>query len=95
MQYLLLIHGEISSAPSAGDWDAFFREVRASGFFKGGSEIGARTLIGDPQLARSTEHVVAYMRFDTDDKPALLELIQKHPVVLHGGAVELCELPKW
>ena len=94
MQYLLLIQGEVSSSPTPGEWEAFFREARASGFFKGGSEIGERTLIGNARLAHSTEHVVAYMRFDADDKPALLELLQKHPVVLHGGTVELCELPK-
>ncbi len=34
------------------------------------------------------------MRFDSDDKEKLLELLKTHPVVVHGGTVELCEMPE-
>ena len=34
------------------------------------------------------------MRFDAEDRAKLLELLKQHPVVLHGGSVELCEMPK-
>jgi hypothetical protein len=34
------------------------------------------------------------MRFDSEDKEKLLALVNQHPVILHGGTVELCELPK-
>jgi hypothetical protein len=34
------------------------------------------------------------MRFDADDKQALLDLLATHPNLVHGGTVELCELPK-
>ena len=34
------------------------------------------------------------MRFDSDDKAKLIELLKLHPVVLHGCSLELCELPK-
>jgi acetylglutamate kinase len=34
------------------------------------------------------------MRFETDEKVKLLELLQSHPVVVHGGTVELCEMPR-
>jgi len=33
-------------------------------------------------------------RFDSADKQKILELLKQHPVVLRGGSVELCELPK-
>ena len=68
--------------------------AHATGSFRGGSEIGQRIVLGNTQSAESTRHVVGYMRFDADDKPNLLELLQTHPVVRHGGSVELCELPK-
>jgi hypothetical protein len=42
----------------------------------------------------STDHVVGYMRFDSEDRQPILDLLEKHPVLLHGGTVELCELPR-
>jgi hypothetical protein len=30
------------------------------------------------------------MRFESDDKLVILSLLELHPVVLHGGTVELC-----
>jgi hypothetical protein len=51
-------------------------------------------VIGDPQSAQSTKHIGGFMRFDADNRAKLLELLQLHPVVLHGGSVELCEMPR-
>ncbi len=34
------------------------------------------------------------MRFDADDLNALRALLEDHPVVKHGGTIELCEMPK-
>ncbi len=65
-----------------------------SGMFRGGSAIGERVTIGDCRSRRSTEHVVGFMRFDSDDKERLLALVARHPVVVRGGSVELCELPR-
>jgi hypothetical protein len=64
--------------------------------FKGGSALGEREVIGDAASAKSTRHIGGFMRFDADDKDKaqLLELLQRHPVVLHGGTVELCEMPR-
>jgi len=93
-QYLLLIQNNQKTESTVEEWDQFFAVAKSSGTFTGGSEIGAREVFGDSQLAQSTAHIGGYMRFDTDDKQALIELIKVHPVVLHGGSVELCELPK-
>jgi hypothetical protein len=51
-------------------------------------------MLGRLQEMPSSLHLAGYMRFDTDDKPRLLQLLAQHPVVVHGGTVELCELPK-
>lgn len=94
MQYILLIHGNAHSHITADEWNAFFASARESGLFKGGSAIGARTVVGENQSVTSTEHIVGYMRFDSEDRQPVIDLLQQHPVVVHGGSVELCEMPK-
>lgn len=92
-QYILLIQGNSKSEPVAEEWEVFFAAARKSGVFKGGSAIGKRTLLGDTRSAEPTDHIVGYMRFDSDDRQKVLDLLELHPVVLHGGSVELCEMP--
>jgi hypothetical protein len=97
-QYLLLIHGNEKTASTPDEWDQFFASARQRGLFQGGSEVGKREMLGDTQSAGSqsaltSDHIVGYMRFDAEDKQQLLDLLKRHPVVLHGGSVELCELP--
>ena len=93
-QYLLLIHGNAKSAATEEEWGRFFALARESGLFVGGSEIGERVVVGDSDSLKSTDHVVGYMRFDSDEKQQILDLLKEHPVVRHGGSVELCELPR-
>jgi hypothetical protein len=93
-QYILFIHGNTKTNPTPREWDQFFAAAHQSGLFKGGSEIGKRIILGDTQTAHPSQHIVGYMRFDADNKQKLLDLLQQHPVVIHGGSVELCEMPK-
>ena len=92
-QYLLLIQNNAKTQATPGEWDRFFNTARASGTFEGGSALGDRVLVGDTQSALSTRHIAGYMRFDSDDRGEILELLKQHPVGLHGGSVELCEMP--
>jgi len=93
-QYILLIQGNSDTDPTSEEWESFFFSARKSGFFKGGSEMGKRFAIGNDQSAVTTDHIVGFMRFDTDDLDKLKELLSQHPVVLNGGSVELCEMPR-
>jgi hypothetical protein len=93
-QYILLIQGNLKSDPTSEEWDTFFAATQQSGIFKGGSEIGHRMVVGDTQSAKVTDHIVGFMRFDSDDKQRILKLLEMHPVVVHGGSVELCEMPE-
>lgn len=34
------------------------------------------------------------MRFDADSLEAVTLLLERHPLVVHGGSVELCEMPR-
>ena len=92
-QYLLLIHGNTRSEASASEWSKFFASARASGLFKGGSELGERVIVGEAEALQSTAHIVGFMRFDSEDKQLVLDLLKEHPVVKHGGSVELCVMP--
>jgi hypothetical protein len=93
-QYILLIQGNTKSEPTAGEWNQFFTVAQQSGLFKGGSAIGHRSYFGNVETAKPSSHIVGFMRFDSADKQQLLDLLKKHPVVVHGGTVELCEMPK-
>jgi hypothetical protein len=93
-QYILLIHGNAKSASSQDEWNSFFKIARESGLFIGGSGIeDARIIIGDTS-AKPSDQIVGYMRFDSEDKQKILDLLQKHPIVVHGGSVELCEMAR-
>jgi len=94
MQYILLIHGNTSSLPSPTEWTTFIERAQASGTFRGGSEIGRRQVIGKTDGVASTAHLDGYMRFDSEDKEKIVDLLAGHPVVVHGGTVELCEMPE-
>ena len=92
-QYILLIQGNAKSEATEEEWNRFFAAAQQSGVFRGGSEIGERSVVGDADSFKSTEHVVGYMRFDSDDKQKILDLLEEHPVVRHGGSTELYEMP--
>jgi hypothetical protein len=94
MQFLLFIHDNTRTTPSADEWTDFCDRAGASGLFRGGSEVGARQFLGRSDDVDSSDFIVGYMRFDADDKQPLLDLLATHPNVVHGGTVELCELPE-
>ncbi len=84
-QYLLLIHDNSRCPTLSDDWDRFFEAARQSGTFRGSSEIGTGEFIGKASTeALSSNHITRYMRFDSDDKQAVLDLLTQRPVVKHG-----------
>lgn len=94
MQYIALIHTNADASPSDGDWQRFFESANSSGMFKGGSEIGTRRLLGAKAVADTTGTVGGFMRFDSSSVEEVLTLLEQHPVILHGGSIELCEMPE-
>jgi hypothetical protein len=93
-QYIVLIQNNARSEIASGDWRDFFAAAQQSGLFKGGSAIANRIVVGNAALAKSTDHIVGYMRFDSDDQQPILDPLKQHPVVVHGGSVELCQMPE-
>ena len=97
MEYITFIHkNENPGAPGGTEeeWDRFFAVAKESGFFQGGSAIAQRTTIGSGEVADITERIGGFMRFDADSLEALTDLLKHHPTVVHGGTIEICEMPK-
>lgn len=93
-QYILLIESNAKTTTTREEWDEFFKLAKESGLFRGGSAMGKREVVGDADSAHSTDFIGGYMNFDSDDKQKILDLLQKHPVAMHGGSLHLCEMPK-
>lgn len=94
MEYILFIHNNTESETTATEWESFFEAARKSGLFLGGSEIANRTLIGRKDVTDITKSIAGFMRFESDSIEAVKSLLGKHPVLIHGGTLELCEMPK-
>ena len=93
MEYILFIHKNTDSSPTNKEWDEFFIAAIKSGLFLGGSEISNQIQIGNKPIRKITDSIGGFMRFESKDKNAILELFEKHPVVMQDGTVELCEMP--
>ena len=94
MQYITFMHANTDRETTKGEWDTFFDLAQASGLFRGGSAMGKRWTIGKEDAPVLTDHIGGYMRFDSESVDDLLELLEKHPTVLRGGSIEICEMPK-
>jgi len=94
MEYILFIHKNTDFDTTEEQWHSFFSEANKSGIFLGGSEISNQMLIGKKAVKNITSKIGGFMRFETEDKNKVLALLEKHPVIIQGGTLELCEMPK-
>lgn len=94
MQYLALIHNNADTTPTAAEWSRFIEAGTQAGLFRGGSAIGSRLSVGPKEVPDTAHSVGGFMRFDAQELGPLLQLLESHPVVRHGGTIELFEMPK-
>jgi hypothetical protein len=94
MEYILFIHNDADKPACHQQWQDFFLAAHKSGVFRGGSEISNQIKIGHKDIYKITDHVDGFMRFEAEDKQLILALLEKHPVAIEGGTLELCEMPK-
>jgi hypothetical protein len=94
MQYIALIHRNTDTTPTSAEWDHFFEVAGETGMFKGGSAIGTRHTLGRKTVPDTTQDVGGFMRFDSEHLSQLNKLLESHPVIKHGGTIELCEMPE-
>lgn len=94
MEYILFIHNNSELPPTQEQWAAFFETAKTSGMFRGGSEISQDCLIGGKPINHVSDNIGGFMRFETSNKNELLQLLEKHPVAIQGGTLELCKMPR-
>ena len=94
MQFLVFIHNNVTSQPSAEAWQDFFDRAEQSGYFRGGSALRHALTMGAKIEQDCAAVVGGFMRFDADSAAALDDLLQQHPVIVHGGSLEIFEMPK-
>ena len=94
MQYIAFMHCNNDSDTNSDDWERFFELAGKSGVFCGGSAMGRRYTLGEKTVPDITENIGGYMRFETEAFEELTALLEYHPTIMHGGTIEICELPK-
>jgi hypothetical protein len=94
MEYILFIHKNVDIETSSEQWNEFFIAAKESGVFLGGSEISNQIQIGNKPIKKITDSIDGFMRFESEDINIILELLKKHPIIIQGGSLELCEMPK-
>jgi hypothetical protein len=94
MEYILFIHNNANSVASDEQWDWFFDAAKNSGLFQGGSEISNPIQLGSKKVSEITAHIDGFMRFESNDINSVLSVLEMHPVAIHGGTLELCEMPR-
>ena len=94
MQYLALIHDQGDTTSTNEEWERFIQIANDSGMFRGGSALGARQIIGPQLMMQTADSVGGFMIFEAKDLETLLVLLEQHPVIVHQGTIELCEMPE-
>ena len=93
MKYLVIIYKNTTSTPSNEEWDQFVQTALRLGVFKGGSELGPVVTFGAQSGNIGAAHIAGFMHFETNQLSTLKNLLLTHPTVVHGGTIELSELP--
>ena len=94
MEYVVFIHNNTDTNTKEEQWESFFNAARESGVFNGGSEIANQFQIGNKPVQKITSSIVGIMCFESESKNKILKLLEQHPVIMQGGTLELCEMPK-
>ena len=94
--YLFLMHDAVPDGDDDGDeWEAYVRQLQASGNFQGGSAIGDGICIRKSGVAPAiTAHLSGYIRVSARDLQHAETLLNGNPVFERGGTVEIRELPR-
>ena len=92
-QFLLLMHGDTTSAEDGDAWGPYLAGLRASGHFDGGSSIGpghGYRNAGGP--AADAGDLVGYLIVRAVDAESARSFLNGNPVYEAGGTVEIRDL---
>lgn len=92
---MFLMHDDAPSGTADNGWEDYFKRLRESGAFEGGSAIGggicARKDGASPPIA---EHLTGYIRVTAKNIADAKQLLAGNPVFEANGTVEIRELPR-
>ncbi len=92
---MLLMHDDVAPGSADDGWEDYFKRLRESGAFEGGSSIGSGECVRKngkaPPIAK---HLTGYIRITATSLAAAKLLVAGNPVYEAGGTVEVRELPR-
>lgn len=94
MEYILFIHNDVDAVATKEQWELFFSKAKKSDVFQGGSKISNPNKLGKKETKIITDTIGGFMRFKSQNKNEILSLLEYHLVLIQGGTLELCEMPK-
>ncbi len=94
-EFILLMHGDVETAPNDDMWTAYFAALRQRGVFEGGSAIGAGEAFRKSGVpGPPSPHISGYIRIRAPDLARARDCLAGNPVFECGGTVEIRELPR-
>jgi hypothetical protein len=92
--YILLMHGDMTSPEDPDAWGPYFAKLRASGAFEGGSAIGGGAAFRKTGVAAGVSPLIGFIRVSAASLSDARDLLPDNPVFEAGGTVEIRELPE-
>ena len=93
--YILLMHGDVTSDIKPSAWDPYLTKLRSTGTLQGGSAVGKGICMRqDGVVPPITNHIVGFIKIEARDLDHVRNLLQGNPVYDAGGTIEIRELPR-
>jgi hypothetical protein len=91
----MLMHNDVESQTQPQEWDHYISRLRSSGSFGGGSSIGKGIGFKKGTASEAISHWLGgYMILTAETLDDAKALVEGNPVLLHGGTVEVRDLPR-
>jgi hypothetical protein len=92
---MLLMHDDITPGSADEGWENYFKRLRESGAFEGGSSIGGGICVRkDGKAPPIAKHLTGYIRVTAKNIDDAKRSLSGNPVYEAGGTVEIRELPR-
>lgn len=92
---MFLMHDDAPPGTADNGWEDYFKRLRESGAFEGGSSIGGGFCARKDRASRPiAKHLTGYIRVTAKDLADAKQLLAGNPAYEAGGTVEIRELPR-
>jgi hypothetical protein len=92
---MFLMHDDAPPGTADNGWEDYFKRLRESGAFEGGSSIDGGICVRKDGASRPiAKHLTGYIRVTAKNLADAKQLLAGNPVYEAGGTVEVRELPR-